>query len=806
MTGDGGAGPSGIAGPADGVVEAVAEVVVQAQPEAGSGWLRQHAIDTAPLQIAPFRRQVLGQGSSFIGSMLTAVAVPVQVYALSHSSLQVGLVGLVGLVPLVVFGLYGGAIADVMDRRTLLLVSSLGTWACTVGLLLQTLAGLGSVPLILALVAVQSGFFAVASSARGAIIPRLVAAELVPAANTLTFTVGNAGQVIGPLIAGVLVTRQHGFGYAYAVDAGLFTLAMYAAIRLPRIPPDGQTPRAGLRSVLDGLLFISGRPVLLMSFVVDVVAMVFAMPRALYPQVAADRWHGQVGPLYAAIAIGSVLAGLSGGWIGRVRRQGVSLTGAIVVWGLCVAVSGPGPPALARGAAAGGGRGGRPDQRGVSPDHPADLRPGPDARPDAGCLRGGGGRRPAAGGPAGRRHRVAEFGHAVLGRRWPAVRRWGAGGGPGGPVVLVLRRPAATGRHRRGRVANVTGMSVTGMSVSGMGASGTGVAGRRFEIAAGGYRAELTEVGAGLAGLWRDGESVTVPTPPDGLPPKSAGAVLLPWPNRIADGRYRFDGTEYQLPLTDPATGNASHGLVRWVRWDLARQDGCSVTLAHDLVPQTGYPFGLRLRVTYSLDAATGLRVDTDVVNSGRSPAPFGAGFHPYLDLGGHPLDTAELLVPAAVVLDTDDRQIPTGRHLVAGTPFDFRASRPLGDLRLDHGFAELTGSAVLLQTEQRAIELSWDAGFGYLQVFTQAVPHARPPGGGGRTDELPGQCLQLRRGPDPVGAGPALDRQLGDPADLSRHRRCTTLGPGGQARCARTALGTVGGRSPPCGYRLTRQ
>lgn len=323
-----------------GAVEPAAEAVVAAQPEAATGWLRHHAIDTAPLRIAPFRRQVLGQGTSFIGSMLTAVAVPVQVYDLSHSSLQVGLVGLVGLVPLVVFGLYGGAIADVIDRRTLLLVSSLGTWACTVGLLLQTLAGIASVPLILALVAVQSGFFAVASSARGAIIPRIVPTELVPAANTLTFTTGNLGSVIGPLIAGALVTRQHGFGYAYGVDAALFTLAMYAALRLPRIPPDGQSPRAGLRSVLDGLAFISGRPVLLMSFVVDIVAMVFAMPRALYPQVAADRWHGQVGPLYAAIAVGSVLAGLSGGWIGRVRRQGVSLTGAIVVWGLCVAVSG----------------------------------------------------------------------------------------------------------------------------------------------------------------------------------------------------------------------------------------------------------------------------------------------------------------------------------------------------------------------------------------------------------------------------------------------------------------------------------
>ncbi len=311
----------------------------QAAPPSAS-WLRSHAMDTEPLRIPAFRRQVLGQGTSFIGSMLTAVAVPVQVYSLSHSSLQVGLVGLVGLLPLVAFGLYGGAVADVIDRRTLYFASSLGTWAVTIGLLLQTLLGLNNIPLILGLVAVQSGFFAVASSARGAIIPRIMPAELVPSANTLTFTVGSVGQVIGPLIAGFLVTRHNGFGYAYGVDAVLFTLALYAALRLPKIPPDGASGRPGLRSVLDGLSFIAGRPVLMMSFLVDIVAMVFAMPRALYPQVAADRWHGQVGPLYAALAVGAVLAGVSGGWIGRVRRQGVTLTFAIVVWGLCVAAAG----------------------------------------------------------------------------------------------------------------------------------------------------------------------------------------------------------------------------------------------------------------------------------------------------------------------------------------------------------------------------------------------------------------------------------------------------------------------------------
>jgi MFS family permease len=309
--------------------------------------LRRQALDTRPLAVAPFRRLLIGQGTSFIGSMLTQVAVPVQVYAISHSSLDVSFVGLAGLIPIVVFGLYGGAIADVVDRRVLYLVASLGTWAITGCLLLQTLFGVGSLLLILGLVAVQSATFAIASSARGAIIPRIVDPELVPAANTLNFTVGNVGQVIGPLIGGALVVLSHGdpsgigFKLAYSTDAILFTAALYSAFRLPAIPPDhsgGQ--KLGLRSVAEGLGFIAGRPVLLMSFLVDIAAMVLAMPRALFPAVADARFHGQVGPLYAAIAIGSVLAGLSSGWIGRVKRQGRALVFAIIGWGAAVALSG----------------------------------------------------------------------------------------------------------------------------------------------------------------------------------------------------------------------------------------------------------------------------------------------------------------------------------------------------------------------------------------------------------------------------------------------------------------------------------
>jgi MFS family permease len=300
-------------------------------------------MDVAPLRHADFRRLWLGNSLGFVGYQLTAVAVPIQVYELTGSSFWVGMLGLVGLVPLIMFGLWGGAVADAVDRRRLLLASSLAMWACTGGLLLAALLGLASLPLLLALVAVQSGGFAVASSTRGAILPRVLPMGQVPAANTLTFTASNLGMVLGPLLAGLLLARWS-FAAAYAVDLAVFSLALYAALRLPALPPTGPATAPGLRSVVDGLAFIATRPVLLLSFAVDIAAMVLAMPRALFPETAAAfGGRGAAGWLYAAISIGAVAAGVSSGWIGRVRRQGVALVAAIVAWGLAVAAAGLAP-------------------------------------------------------------------------------------------------------------------------------------------------------------------------------------------------------------------------------------------------------------------------------------------------------------------------------------------------------------------------------------------------------------------------------------------------------------------------------
>ncbi|MBE1493842.1 MFS family permease [Amycolatopsis lexingtonensis] len=305
--------------------------------------LRRVAMDTRPLADPVFRRTFAGQGAAVVGTMVTEVAVPVQIYDLSHSSFDVGLAGLAGLVPLLVFGLYGGAVADAVDRRRLYLASSALTWTVTLALLAQAVAGLGSVPLILALVAVQSGGFAVSSAVRGAIVPALVPPGLVPAANSLNYTASTVGQVLGPLVAGGLLVLPNGFCYAYGADAVLFTAALYATFRLPALPAADPVGRPGLRSVLDGLRFLAGRRVLLMSFLVDIAAMVLAMPTALFPEAAETRWHGGVGLLYSSIAIGSVLAGVSSGWIGRVRRQGVALTAAVAVWAGAVALAGLAP-------------------------------------------------------------------------------------------------------------------------------------------------------------------------------------------------------------------------------------------------------------------------------------------------------------------------------------------------------------------------------------------------------------------------------------------------------------------------------
>ena len=319
-------------------------------------------LDLAPLRASPpFRRLVIGLGVSNLGAQLTVVAVGLQVYAITGSTLSVGVLGICALVPLVLLGLYGGALVDAYDRRRVALASSLGLWLVTMALALQAWLHVDSVLLLYALVAVQSAGFAINNPARTSIIPRLVEARLLPAANVLTTIETNVALTVGPLL-GALLVAVWDFGPAYTIDALLFTFALWALWRLPDLPPltaDGSagsgSSRRGFASIVEGLHYLATRPNVRMTFVVDLIAMVFAMPRVLFPAVGVVFLGGgatTTGLLSAAYAAGAVLAGVFSGGLVAMRWQGRIITGSILAFGASVAafgmvlvVAGPGRPA-----------------------------------------------------------------------------------------------------------------------------------------------------------------------------------------------------------------------------------------------------------------------------------------------------------------------------------------------------------------------------------------------------------------------------------------------------------------------------
>jgi MFS family permease len=328
--------------------------------------------DTTPLRVSPaFRRLWWGLGISNLGAQLTVVAVGLQVYALTGSTFAVGVLGICALVPLVVLGLYGGALVDAYDRRKVAIAASLVLWLVTMAIAAQAWLHFESVGLLYALVAIQSAGFAVNNPARSAIIPRLLEPKLLPAANSLQTITLNIALTVGPLAAALLVS-QWGYGVVYTVDVLCFTAALWALVRLPGMPPepshkpgdeggldgapahsvavDGVAPsgaaeatgrqRVGLSSVVEGLRYLATRPNVRMTFLVDLAAMVFAMPRVLFPAIGVVILGGgatTTGVLTAAMAVGGLLAGVFSGGLARVNRQGVVIMWSIISWGLSVA-------------------------------------------------------------------------------------------------------------------------------------------------------------------------------------------------------------------------------------------------------------------------------------------------------------------------------------------------------------------------------------------------------------------------------------------------------------------------------------
>ncbi|QNF93893.1 MFS transporter [Janibacter sp. YB324] len=301
--------------------------------------LRGLLADTRPLQVPAYRRLFTAQIVTVIGAQLTVVTVPAQIYSMTGSSAYVGLTGIFGLVPLVVFGLYGGSLADHFDRRRILTVTTWGLIITSALFFVQAALGNTNVWLLLAIFSLQQAFFAVNQPTRSAVLPRIVPAELLPSANTLNMTVFTGGAIAGPLVGGALIPVL-GFSWLYLADTICLFATLWAVISLPPLPVEavaGSTP--GLRSVLDGFVYLAGHPVLLMSFVVDLIAMVFGMPRALIPEMAHLDFGGPVdgglafAVLFAAMPAGAFLGGVMSGWVSRVERHGLAVMVAILVWG-----------------------------------------------------------------------------------------------------------------------------------------------------------------------------------------------------------------------------------------------------------------------------------------------------------------------------------------------------------------------------------------------------------------------------------------------------------------------------------------
>lgn len=298
-------------------------------------------LDTRPLKIIEFRRLWISSLISTLGAQITVITVPAQLWSLTEDSSMVGLAGLFGLVPLVIFGFWGGAIADSFDRRKVLLFSTSGLIVTAFLFFFQALFQLSNPWLILLIFALQQAFFAINSPARTAILPALVSTKLITAAHTLQITTFSASVIIGPLLGGALLPVL-GFTWLYLFDAIAMFATLWAIIKLPALVPQGEVIKPSLKSILGGFSYTWAHKILLMSFLVDLIAMVFGMPRALYPQIANQNFQGPIDGgiefalLSAAMGIGSLLGGLFSGWVARIERHGLATLISICIWGLAI--------------------------------------------------------------------------------------------------------------------------------------------------------------------------------------------------------------------------------------------------------------------------------------------------------------------------------------------------------------------------------------------------------------------------------------------------------------------------------------
>ena len=311
--------------------------------------VRSVAIDISPLRDSvPFRALWIGQVVSLIGTQMRLVAVPFQVYMITGSTVAVGFVGLVEVVPLIVLSVIGGSIADTFDRRKVMFVATLGLMLDSIALAVLSFRGEPALWSIYALTALGSAFEAIDRPPRAAIIPDLINENQVPAAMALRQVSFQLTHIAGPAAGGLIIAAFGGPGWVHAADAATFVAVLIALHWIPKQPPHVGGPvddegRLSARLIKEGVRFSLRTPLISSIFVIDLIAMIFGMPRAVFPQLADETFGlgaAGLGLLYAAPSAGALIGALTTGWVKHVRRQGIAVVLAVAVWGAAIAAAG----------------------------------------------------------------------------------------------------------------------------------------------------------------------------------------------------------------------------------------------------------------------------------------------------------------------------------------------------------------------------------------------------------------------------------------------------------------------------------
>src|SRR6267143_559357 len=312
------------------------------------GWLHLATVDFTPLRRhRDFRLLFIGRLVSFFGSMITVVAFPYQVYQLTHSVLLVGVLGVLEFAAILLFAMLGGALADASDRRSMVLLTEVGLMACSL-----ILAGNAALPnaqvwILFAITVVWGGLDAVQRPSLDAMLPRLVDRDELAAAAALNSMRGTLGQILGPALGGVLLAVI-GLPLTYMVDVATFVVGLACLWLMRAVPPPVNAERPSLRRVVEGIRYARSRPELIGTYVVDIVAMLFGMPMALFPAIAQNLGGPSVlGLLYAAPAVGSFLFAATSGWTRHVHRHGMGVIVAATLWGIAIIGFGVAPGLIA---------------------------------------------------------------------------------------------------------------------------------------------------------------------------------------------------------------------------------------------------------------------------------------------------------------------------------------------------------------------------------------------------------------------------------------------------------------------------